>query len=103
MQFWWENQAKPLLFWSLCQSTHQKLSKGGRIYLGSWSQGLKFIVSEKLWLQMAVDVGGEGEGEEGTLTLTLHILEGQEAKADTTGMVQAIALKGRSSATHFLQ
>lgn len=101
MQFWWENQAKRLLFWSLWQSTHQKLSKGGRIYIGSWSQGLKFIVSEKLWLQMAANVGGGGE--ERTLTLTLHILEGQEAKADTTGVVQARALEGRLSATHFLQ
>lgn len=80
MQFWWENQAKRFLFWSLWQCTPQKLSKGGRIYLGSWSQGLKSIMSGKLWQQMAADDGGGGE--EGTLTLTLHMLEGQKAKAD---------------------
>ena len=53
------------------------------------------------WVLMAAIVGGGGE--EGTLTLTLHILEGQEAKADMTGVVQARALEGRLSATHFLQ
>lgn len=52
-------------------------------------------MSGKLWLQMATDVGGGGE--EGTLTLTLHILEGQKAKADMAGVVPATALKGRSS------
>lgn len=37
-------------------------------------------MSGKLWQQMAADDGGGGE--EGTLTLTLHMLEGQKAKAD---------------------